>query len=169
VVHDLHLAPTAAALGCSFPGAHLHVVARDNPNRARAKSGDRAVPVRAEVLSCYDRYLAEREACPAAEDCDFALVSLSHPPLGRPMSDDTVRKWLASLSRRAGLERTVTPHMFRHVTATDLLARGVSIDVVKELLGHASIRSTELYLHPDADAQRSAVERLGPLNFGQAT
>ena len=49
------------------------------------------------------------------------------------------------------------------------LARGVSIDVVKELPGHASIRSTELYLHPDADAQRSAVERLGPLSFGQAT
>jgi integrase/recombinase XerD len=106
---DLHLVPAAAALGCSFPGAHLHVVARDNPNRARAKSGGRTVPVCAEVLSCYDRYLAEREACPAAEDCDFALVNLSHPPLGRPMSDDTVRKWLASLSRRAGLERTVTP------------------------------------------------------------
>ena len=40
---DLHLVPTAAALGCSMPGPHLHVVARDNPNRARAKSGDRAV------------------------------------------------------------------------------------------------------------------------------
>ena len=90
-------------------------------------------------------------------------------PLGLPCPTDTVRKWLASLSGRAGLERTVTPHMFRHATATDLLARGVSIDVVKELLGHASIRSTELYLHPDADAQRSAVERLGPLSFGQAT
>ena len=105
------------------------------------------MPVRGEVLSCYDRYLAEREACSAAEGCDFVLVNLRHPPLGRPMSDDTVRKWLASLSRRAGLERIVTPHMFRHATATDLLARGVSIDVVKELLGHASIRSTELYLN----------------------
>ena len=73
---DLHLVPTAAALGCSFPGAHLHVVARDNPNRARAKSGDRAVPVRTEVLSCYDRYLAEREACPAEEGCDFVLVNM---------------------------------------------------------------------------------------------
>jgi len=166
---DLHLVPTAAALGCSFPGAHLHVVARDNPNRARAKSGDRAVPVRTEVLSCYDRYLAEREACPAAEGCDFVLVNLRHPPLGRAMSDDTVRKWLASLSKRAGLERIVSPHLFRHATATELLARGVSIDVVKELLGHASIRSTELCLHPDADAQRSAVERLGPLSFGQQT
>ena len=59
--------------------------------------------------------------------------------------------------------------MFRHATATELLARGASIDVVKELLGHASIRSTEAYLHPDADAQRAAVDRLGPLGFGEAT
>ena len=166
---DLHLVPSAGALGCSFPGAHLHVVARDNPNRARAKSGDRVVPVRAEVLSCYDRYLAEREACRAAEGCDFVLVNVRHAPLGRPMCDDTVRKWLAALSKRAGLDRAVTPHMFRHATATELLARGASVDVVKELLGHASIRSTERYLHPDTDAQRAAVERLGPLGFGEAT
>src|SRR6266568_1401344 len=166
---DLHLVPTAAALGCPVPGPHVHVVARDNPNRARAKSGDRAVPVRAEVLSCYDRYLAEREACPAAEGCDFVLVNLGHQPLGQAMSTDTVRKWLAALSARAGLGRAVTPHMFRHATATELLARGASIDVVKELLGHASIRSTELYLHPGTDAQRAAVDRLGPLGFGQAT
>jgi integrase/recombinase XerD len=165
----LHLVPTAAALGCAVPGPHVHVVGRDNPNRARAKSGDRAVPVRGEVLSCYDRYLAEREACPAAEGCDFALVNLRHQPLGRAMPAGTVRDWLATLSTRAGLERTVTPHMFRHATATELLARGASIDVVKELLGHASIRSAEVYLHPGADAQRAAVDRLGPLDFGQAT
>lgn len=166
---DLHLVPAAAALGCAVPGPHVHVVGRDNPNRARAKSGDRAVPVRAEVLSCYDRYLTERDACPAADGCDFVLVTLRHQPTGQAMSTDTVRKWLAALSARAGLDRVITPHMFRHATATELLARGASIDVVKELLGHASIRSTEVYLHPDADAQRAAVDRLGPLGFGEAT
>lgn len=163
---DLHLVPSAAVLGCSMPGPHLHVVARDNPNGARAKSGERTVPVRSEVLACYDRYLAEREACSAARNCDFVLVNIAHAPLGRPMSSDTVRKWLAVMSRRAGLDRLITPHMFRHATATELLARGTSIDVVKELLGHASIRSTEVYLHPDIDAQRAAVDRLGPLDFG---
>jgi len=56
----------------------------------------------------------------------------------------------------------------RHTTATELLARGASIDVVKELLGHASIRSTEVYMHPGIDAQRAAVDRLGPLRFGEA-
>ena len=166
---DLHLVPTAAALGCAIGGAHLHVVGRDNPNRARAKSGERAVPVRAEVLACYDRYLVERELCPAAEACDFVLVNLWHAPLGQPMTDDAVRKFLAALSVRAGLERRVTPHMFRHATASELLARGASIDVVKELLGHSSVRSTEVYLHPDADAQRAAVDRLGALDIGGAT
>jgi len=165
---DLHLVNSATVLGCSTPGPHVHVVGRDNPNRARAKSGDRAVPVRAEVLSCYDRYLAERAGCPPAEDCDFVLVNLGHEPLGQAMSTDAVRKWLGMLSARAGLQRTVTPHMFRHATATELLARGVAIDVVKELLGHSSIRSTEAYLHPDVDALRAAVERLGPLDVGTA-
>lgn len=162
---DLHFVPASAALGCSIPGPHLHVVGRDNPNRARAKSGGRHVPVRAEVLSCYDRYLGERAACSPAEVCDFVLVNLFHKPLGRPMSDHTVRQWLAALSERAGLDRTVRPHMFRHAAASELLARGAGLDVVAELLGHASIRSTEAYLHPSAGALRAAVDRLGPLDF----
>ncbi len=162
---DLHFVPASAALGCSIPGPHLHVVGRDNPNRARAKSGGRYVPVRAEVLSCYDRYLGERAACPPAEVCGFVLVNLFHEPLGGPMSDHTVRQWLAALSERAGLDRTVRPHMFRHAAASELLARGAGLDVVAELLGHASIRSTEAYLHPSAGALRAAVDRLGPLDF----
>jgi integrase/recombinase XerD len=162
---DLHFVPASAALGCSIPGPHLHAVGRDNPNRARAKSGGRHVPVRAEVLSCYDRYLGERAACPPAEVCDFVLVNLFHEPLGRPMSDHTVRQWLAALSERAGLDRTVRPHMFRHAAASELLARGAGLDVVAELLGHASIRSTEAYLHPSAGALRAAVDRLGPLDL----
>jgi len=163
---DLHLGASAQALGCPVPGTHLHVVSREgNPNGARAKSGDRHVPVRAEVLACYDRYLAERAACRPAEACDFVLVNLFHEPRGGPMSDHTVRQWLAQTSRRAGLDRVVRPHMFRHATASELLARGAGLDVVKELLGHASIRSTEAYLHPDHDVLRAAVDGLGPLRF----
>ncbi|MGH9107015.1 MAG: tyrosine-type recombinase/integrase [Acidimicrobiales bacterium] len=160
---DLHFASSALPLGCSVPGPHLHVVRRDNVNRAWAKSRERAVPVRAELLACYDRYLAERESCTAGQGCDFVLVNIHHEPLGHPMSADTVRKWLVSLSRRASLERTVTPHMFRHATANELLRRGAAIDVVKELLGHGSICSTQVYLNPDADALRAAVDKLGPL------
>lgn len=164
---DLHLVDSALPMGCGVRGAHLHVVERDNSNRARAKTGGRAVPVRAEVLSCYDRYLSERERCSAAEVCDFVLVNLFHEPLGQPMTADAVRAWLGGASRRAGLARVVRPHMFRHATATELLARGAGLDVVRELLGHASIRSSEAYLHPDPASLRAAVDRLGPLHFGE--
>jgi site-specific recombinase XerD len=161
---DLHFTSSARALGCAVAGPHLHVVDRDtNGNGAHAKGADRHVPVRAEILACYDRYLAERAGCATATDCDFVFVNLFHAPIGAPMSYHTVRQWLAALSGRAELERTIKPHMFRHATATELLARGVGVDVVKELLGHASIRSTESYLHPDVAALRQAVDRLGPL------
>jgi integrase len=107
---DLHLVPTATTLGCSTPGPHVHVVGRDNPNRARAKSGDRVVPVRAEVLSCYDRYLAERAACPTAEGCDFVLVNLAHSPLGQLAVSTQTGPGVTELSgptrdRHAGVRR----------------------------------------------------------------
>jgi integrase/recombinase XerD len=163
---DLHLGASSRALGCPVPGGHLHVVSRDgNPNGARAKSGDRHVPVHAEVLACYDHYLAERDRCRPAQECDFVLVNLFHQPVGRPMSDHTVRQWMAQASRRAGLDRVVHPHMFRHATASELLARGAGLDVVKEVLGHASIRSTEAYLNPGHDALRAAVDNLEPLRL----
>jgi integrase/recombinase XerD len=162
---DMHLSSLSEALACGIRGPHLHVVSRDNPNGASAKSGDRHVPVPTDVLACYDRYLAERERCKQADVCDFVLVNLFHKPLGGPMSDHTVRQWLAASSRRGGLARTITPHMFRHATAAELLERGAGVDVVKELLGHASIRSTESYLHAAPDALRRAVDRLGPLSF----
>ena len=164
---DLHLVDSAVSLGCGVRGPHLHVVTRDNPNGARAKSGGRAIPVPTEVLSCYDRYLGERERCVVAEACDFVLVNLFHEPLGQPMTTDAVRAWFVDCSRRAELARVLRPHMFRHATATELLARGAGLDVVRELLGHASIRSTEVYLHPDESTMRAAVERLGPLRLGE--
>jgi integrase/recombinase XerD len=163
---DMHLSSSSEALGCGIRGPHLHVVSRENANGASAKSGDRHVPVPTDVLACYDRYLTERETCKQAEACDFVLVNLFHEPLGGPMSDHTVRQWLAASSWRSGLARTITPHMFRHATAAELLERGAGVDVVKELLGHASIRSTEPYLHATPDAMRRAVDRLGPLSFG---
>ncbi len=156
---DLHLMGSSTQLGCQVPGPHLHVVRRDNPNRASAKSRDaRAVPVGAWVLAYYDRYVEERLGCPAADGCDFVFVNLFHAPLGAPMTDSAVRQLFGRLGRRAGLARQVHPHMLRHTTATEMAEAGVPIDVVQALLGHRFITSTQVYTHPSQRRMRDAIE-----------
>lgn len=162
---DLHFTPSATSLGCRVGGPHLHVVHReDNPNRASAKSRDeRSVPVVAWVLAYYDRYVEERLACPPAEACDFVFVNLFHPPLGRPMTASAVRQSFRGLSRRAGLPRPVHPHMVRHATGSAMSEAGVPVDVVQELLGHRSITSTGVYVHPSQVRAREAVQAVEKL------
>jgi integrase/recombinase XerD len=159
---DLHFTGSSTSLGCREPGPHLHVVHRDaNPNRASAKSrNDRVVPVGAWVLAYYDRYAEERLACPAADHCDFVLVNLFHPPLGAPMTASAVRQWFRGLSRRAGLPRPIHPHMLRHSAGTEMAEAGVGIEVVQALLGHGSITSAQVYVHPSPARMREAVEKV---------
>jgi hypothetical protein len=148
-------------MSCQLSGAHLHVVRRDNPNGAWAKSrNDRAVPVGSWVLSYYERYLQERLLCPPADGCDLVFVNLFHAPLGAPMTASAVRQLFGTLGRRAGLARPVRPHMLRHAMGTELAEAGVSIDVVQQLLGHRSITSTQVYVHPSPLRLRDAVDRL---------
>lgn len=158
---DLHFADSSTAVGCRVPGPHLHVVRRDNSNRASAKSRDpRVVPVGVWVLAYYDRYVEERLACAAADGCDFVFVNLRHAPLGAPMTDSGARQLFRGLGRRAGLGRTVTPHLLRHATATEMVSAGAPIDVVQAVLGHRSITSTQVYAHPSGERMREAVEAL---------
>ena len=106
----------------------------------------------------YDRYLGERLGCAEADGCDFVFVNLFHPPLGVPMTDSAVRQLFARLGRRAGLARPVHPHMLRHATGTEMADAGVPIDVVQQVLGHRSIISTQVYVHPSERRMRDAVE-----------
>lgn len=157
---DMHLMASASELGCAVAGAHLHVVRRENVNGARAKGRrERVVPLAHYAVSYYDLYLDERERCRPAAECDFVFVNLFAEPLGAPMRYGRVAQLFASLSRQAGLRRPVTPHMLRHAAGSVLTAAG-GLDVAQEILGHASITSTQIYVHASAERQREAVERL---------
>ena len=159
---DLHLLPDNRVHGCSIAGAHLHVVRRANANGAWAKSRHpRAVPVDFMVVRSVDLYLLEREEQPAAADCDYLLVNLFRAPVGAPMQPGAFNELFEALSRRAGLERTLTPHQGRHAFGSNLADSGALLDEIQMLMGHASPTSSQRYLHPSADRLRAAVERVG--------
>jgi site-specific recombinase XerD len=76
------------------------------------------------------------------------------------MRPDAVGALIAAAGRRAGLARGVTPHQLRHAFGSNLADAGGSLDEVQELLGHASMASSQVYLHPDPARLREAVERV---------
>jgi len=158
---DLHFADSSVTLGCSYVGAHLHVVPRANVNGARVKNErTRTVPVEAPLIGAFDHYLRrERDACAAAAGCDFVFVNLWGDPLGAPMKASRVHKLFGSLSGRARLDRAVHPHMLRHSAGT-AWAAAEGMDTAQVLLGHASASSVEVYVHPSEERQRDAVRQM---------
>jgi site-specific recombinase XerD len=158
---DVHASVDSAALGCLVAREHVHVRRRDdNPNRAWAKSRhSRVVPMDQLMVQAYDQYLLERSGCPPAAFSDVLLVNVSREPLGVAMRVGAVNELLATLSRRAGLPARVHPHLLRHTFATNLLEAGATVDEAQLLLGHATLTSTQVYLHPSPDRLRAAVDR----------
>ena|SRR6266536_3665410 len=158
---DVHLLLDSSPLGCDVARAHLHVERRDNVNGAWAKSRrQRAVPADFLVVQAFDTYEFERLDVPGAQESDFVMVNLFREPIGAPIPPNAVNQLIAALCRRAGLARTVTPHQMRHAFGSNLVDAGGSIDEVQELLGHASMASSAVYLHPDPSRLRTAVDRV---------
>jgi integrase/recombinase XerD len=73
---------------------------------------------------------------------------------GRRMSRQAVWQVLQDAAERAGVAASVSPHTLRHSFATHLLAGGADVRVVQELLGHASVATTQIYTLVTADTLR---------------
>src|SRR6266702_4140087 len=158
---DVHLMPDSRGLGCEVSGPHLHVVRRANPNRAWAKSRrQRAVPLDFVTVQAFDAYELERLAVPGAASSDFVLVRLFREPAGTPMPPGAVNGLITAAVQRAGLARQVTPHQMRHAFGSNVADAGGAADEIADLMGHRSLSSTKVYLHPDPARLRAAVERV---------
>ncbi len=102
-------------------------------------SKERAVPVIAAVREAVDRYAG---ACPF-EHGRSAPLFLSRR--GKPMSPREAQSLMQNLRGRLGLPASATPHALRHSFATHLLQNGGDLRAVQELLGHASLSTTQKY------------------------
>ena len=156
---DVHLLIDSRGLGCEIGRAHLHVVRReDNPNEAIAKSRrQRRVPLDFLTVQAFDAYEFERMAVPAAAGSDFVFVNLFRAPVGAAMRLDAVNDLITAAARRAGID-PLRPHQMRHAFASNVLDAGGALDEAQDLLGHASISSTQVYAHPDPARLRAAVD-----------
>jgi integrase/recombinase XerD len=81
---------------------------------------------------------------------------------GAGLSRQMIFVLLKELVREAGIQKTVSPHTFRHSFATHLVEGGADLRAVQEMLGHESITTTEIYTHLDRAYLRETLEKFHP-------
>ena len=121
--------------------------------RLRGKGGkERLVPVGSHALSALERYLVRARPVLAAKGkADQALFLNAR---GGRLSRQSAWTILQEIASRAGLAGKVSPHTMRHSFATHLHENGADVRVVQELLGHASVTTTQIYTMVTVDQLR---------------
>ncbi|TXK10773.1 site-specific tyrosine recombinase XerD [Microbacterium saccharophilum] len=121
--------------------------------RVRGKGAkERIVPVGSYARAAVDAYLAR--ARPELSRRGRATPRLFLGARGAPLSRQSAWLVIQQAAERAGLTAHVSPHTLRHSFATHLLQGGADVRVVQELLGHASVATTQIYTHVTVDALR---------------
>lgn len=120
----------------------------------------RVVPVGAVALDALQRYLEKGRVRLAGDIAEDGHVFLSRT--GRPLSSSDVQRRLIRYLGRAEAPAGTSPHTLRHSFATHLLEGGADLRAIQELLGHSSLRTTQVYAHVSAAHLRKAYRRAHP-------
>jgi integrase/recombinase XerC len=133
-----------------LPGAHDVIVVTGKGNKQRM------VPVLPQVLTLIADYDA---LCPYDTGHDGAMFLGAR---GGPLSPRIIQLAMARLRGALGLPDSATPHALRHSFATHLLARGGDLRAIQELLGHASLSTTQIYTAVDSEGLLEAYRSAHP-------
>lgn len=120
---------------------------------------ERIVPVGQTAVRAIQRYLAlgRRELAPATDDDSLFITNR-----GAGMTRQAFWKMIKRRAMEAGISARITPHTLRHSFATHLLEHGADLRSVQEMLGHADIRTTQIYTHLTQTRLREVYEKHHP-------
>ena len=114
----------------------------------------RIVPIEEKCVRSLQAYLDHAKLAPGGPMFRSSRGSRLYPR--------AVQRMIKTYARRAGITRTVTPHILRHTFATTLLANGADIRIIQKILGHRSIATTQIYTHVDDRLLRQAFDSSKP-------
>jgi integrase/recombinase XerD len=128
--------------------------------RCRGKGGkERAIPIHEQAAEALRTYLEEGRPL-LARDKDEKALFLNRR--GERLTRQGLWLILSRYAQEAGLGRRVTPHVLRHSFATHMLRGGMPLRDLQELLGHASIATTQIYTHLTRDHLREVYQKAHP-------
>ena len=126
-------------------------------------SKERVVPIHAACRDTVSAYLGRaRPVLEARAKGERERRALFLSVRGRRMSADALRTAFERRCRASGADATLTPHAMRHAYATELLGGGADLRSVQELLGHASLSTTQVYTHLSVERLKSAARQAHP-------
>jgi integrase/recombinase XerD len=120
---------------------------------------ERVLPLGKKAVAALDRYISvgRPRLVTARSPANVFLTKR-----GTPFAAVTLWLRIKQRVRRAGIARNVTPHMLRHSFATHLLENGADLRIIQELLGHATIATTEVYTHVAGNRLRDIHQKFHP-------
>jgi site-specific recombinase XerD len=164
---DVHLNVDNRSLGCSVAGPHIHVVVRGEDELpagvAHKSEHDRVVPLPHRARAAYaDWCVARLERVGEDDVSPFVFVTVVALRRGSAWSAAAAEKtlWRCGQRLRPPLRDSFHGHLLRHTYASELADAGVDSRLIQALLGHRSIESMTVYVHPDARLLTGAVEQL---------
>jgi len=125
------------------------------------RNKERIVPLLPSVLETYNRYLKERSALTLISDKNTLLLTSKGDKIYETLVYRVINSYFSLTSEK--VKRS--PHILRHSFATHLLNEGADLNAVKELLGHASLASTQVYTHNSIASLKKVYGNTHPRNL----
>jgi integrase/recombinase XerC len=124
------------------------------------RNKERLIPLLDSISNLVERYLLERSVLQAQGNQLFITSR------GKPIYPNLVYRVVHSYFQKVSTKKKLSPHLLRHAFATHLLDKGADISAIKDLLGHSSLASTEVYTHMNYKELSKAHQAAHPRSQG---